>query len=103
MFGTKRVYIRVENNKIVVRVGGGYLSIDEFIDQYTPSEIEKLARQDPLKKISEKVVTYLVKKAPGGKDDPFTDYNGSPRISVISGVGIQSASPNRSSPSVKKV
>jgi Growth-Arrest-Specific Protein 2 Domain len=32
MFGTKRVYIRVENNKIVVRVGGGYLSIDEFID-----------------------------------------------------------------------
>lgn len=31
-FGSKRVNIRVENNKINVRVGGGYLSIDEFID-----------------------------------------------------------------------
>ena len=31
-FGTKRVNIRVENNKINVRVGGGYLSIDEFLD-----------------------------------------------------------------------
>lgn len=31
-FGTKRVNIRVENNKINVRVGGGYLSVDEFID-----------------------------------------------------------------------
>lgn len=67
MFGTKRVYIRVENSKIVVRVGGGYLSIDEFIETYTPSEIEKLARQagssDPLKKISEKVANFMVKKA----------------------------------------
>lgn len=54
-FGTKRVNIRVENNKINVRVGGGYLSIDEFLDQYTQSECEKLARQDPLKKISDKI------------------------------------------------
>jgi len=54
-FGTKRVNIRVENNKINVRVGGGYLSIDEFLEQYTQSECEKLARQDPLKKISDKI------------------------------------------------
>lgn len=101
MFGTKRVYIRVENNKIVVRVGGGYLSIDEFIEQYTPSEIEKLARQagssDPLKKISEKVANFLVKKAIQ-KDDPFGDYESSPKT----GLGFSSASPNRGSPSVKK-
>jgi len=38
-----------------VRVGGGYLSIDEFLDQYTPVEIEKLERRDPLKRFSEKV------------------------------------------------
>jgi hypothetical protein len=31
-FGTKRVNIRVDNNNINVRVGGGYLSIDEFIE-----------------------------------------------------------------------
>lgn len=40
---------------ILVRVGGGYLSIDEFLDQYTPAELEKLERKDPLKKFSERV------------------------------------------------
>jgi hypothetical protein len=31
------------------------LSIDEFLDQYTPVELEKLERKDPLKRFSEKV------------------------------------------------
>jgi hypothetical protein len=31
------------------------LSIDEFLDQYTPAELEKMERKDPLKKFSEKV------------------------------------------------
>lgn len=31
-FGSKRVNVRVEKDKILLRVGGGYLSIDEFID-----------------------------------------------------------------------
>jgi len=35
-FGQKRVYIKIERgNQIMVRVGGGYISIDEFIEQYT--------------------------------------------------------------------
>jgi septal ring factor EnvC (AmiA/AmiB activator) len=31
-FGSKRVMVKVEKNKIRVRVGGGFLSIDEFLD-----------------------------------------------------------------------
>lgn len=54
-FGTKRVWVRVDKDKINIRVGGGYLSIDEFLDQYTPAELEKLERKDPLKKFSEKI------------------------------------------------
>ena len=54
-FGTKRVAVKVENKNIKIRVGGGYLSIDEFLDQYTPVELEKLERKDPLKRFSEKV------------------------------------------------
>jgi chromosome segregation ATPase len=54
-FGTKRVAIKVEKDNIKIRVGGGYLSIDEFLDQYTPVELEKLERKDPLKRFSEKV------------------------------------------------
>ena len=42
-FGQKRVYIKVEKgDRILVRVGGGYMSIEEFIWQYTPEEVEKI-------------------------------------------------------------
>lgn len=44
MFGSKRIAIKIENSSIKIRVGGGYLSIDEFIDQYTPTEMEKVER-----------------------------------------------------------
>ena len=54
-FGTKRVAVKVEKDNIKIRVGGGFLSIDEFLDQYTPVELEKLERKDPLKRFSEKV------------------------------------------------
>jgi hypothetical protein len=44
-FGSKSICIMVENDNIQVRVGGGYLSIDEFIDQYAGIELEKLERK----------------------------------------------------------
>jgi len=31
-FGSKRVNVRIEQGKIKIRVGGGYLAIDEFLD-----------------------------------------------------------------------
>ena len=31
-FGTRRVMVKVERGKIMIKVGGGYLSIDEFLD-----------------------------------------------------------------------
>ena len=54
-FGSRRVAIKVEKDKIRIRVGGGFLSIDEFLDQYTPPELEKLERNDPLKRFAEKL------------------------------------------------
>jgi hypothetical protein len=49
----------------IVRVGGGYLSIDEFLDQYTPAELDRMERKDPLKKFSEKVA---IQKSLTGKE-----------------------------------
>ena len=31
-FGSKRLEIRLAQSKIMIRVGGGYISIDEFLD-----------------------------------------------------------------------
>lgn len=45
LYGTRRINLKIEKaGTIKVRVGGGYLSIDEFIDQYTPQELEKIER-----------------------------------------------------------
>ena len=32
----------------IVRVGGGYLSLAEFVDKYLPLELEKMERRDPV-------------------------------------------------------
>ena len=45
-------------------MGGGYLSIDEFIDQYTPLELERLDRKDPYRRFNEKVA---IQKTVGDK------------------------------------
>ena len=54
-FGSRRVSVKVDRGKISIKVGGGYLSIDEFLEQYTPTEIAALNRHDPLMRFSEKV------------------------------------------------
>jgi hypothetical protein len=59
LFGNKRVSVKVENANIKIRVGGGYLSIDEFLDQYTPIELDRLERRDPLKRFNEKVAVQM--------------------------------------------
>lgn len=43
MFGTKKIYCKIINGKLVVRVGGGYMGIEEFIMQYGQQEAEKYA------------------------------------------------------------
>jgi hypothetical protein len=50
-FGQKRVYIKVEKGeKIFVRVGGGFMYINDFINQYTLEETDKIARKDVFQK-----------------------------------------------------
>jgi hypothetical protein len=34
MFGSKKIYAKIMNGKLVIRVGGGYMSIDEFMKHY---------------------------------------------------------------------
>jgi hypothetical protein len=41
-FGSKKIAIKIEQSCIKIRVGGGYLSLDEFLDQYTVVELDKV-------------------------------------------------------------
>ena len=59
-FGNKKISVKVEKDSIKIRVGGGFLSIDEFLDQYTGYEAEKLERLDPVRKINERIAVRNV-------------------------------------------
>ncbi len=37
-YGKKRVFMKIEGESIIIRVGGGYLTIEEFIEQYSDGE-----------------------------------------------------------------
>ena len=74
VFGSKRVMVKVERDKIQIKVGGGYLSIDEFLDRYTPEELARLERKDPLKKFSEKVAVQ--KTIEGSPTRVMSPHNG---------------------------
>ena len=37
----------LQKGKLFVRVGGGFISVDEFVDQYTAQEVERLRRGEP--------------------------------------------------------
>lgn len=56
-FGSKRVYIKIgHNGQILVKVGGGFLTVKEFIDKFTPQELEKQYRRaDANQRVSSKL------------------------------------------------
>ena len=71
-FGSKRIMVHVRQGKIQIKVGGGFLSIDEFLDQYTPVELEKLQRNDPLKRFNERVaVQKTISEKSGVESSPL--------------------------------
>lgn len=46
LFGTKQILAKIINGKLVIRVGGGYMSADEFIEQYGKIELMKMMKDD---------------------------------------------------------
>lgn len=44
IFGTRKIYAKILNGKLVIRVGGGYMIIEEFISTYAEQELNKINR-----------------------------------------------------------
>ena len=77
LFGTRNIMAKIINNKLVIRVGGGYMGVDEFIDQY--GKIEMLKQM----------------KADGGENEEMADdilkHGGGARSSVVGNKRLMSA------------
>ena len=48
LFGSKTISAKIVNGNLLIRVGGGYLSFEEFIKQYAPNELVKLNANESL-------------------------------------------------------
>eukprot|EP00826_Nyctotherus_ovalis_P037728 TRINITY_DN3468_c0_g1_i1.p1 TRINITY_DN3468_c0_g1~~TRINITY_DN3468_c0_g1_i1.p1 ORF type:complete len:961 (+),score=382.36 TRINITY_DN3468_c0_g1_i1:222-3104(+) len=44
IFGTKKIFAKIQNDKLVIRVGGGYMMIEDFLTTYTAPELNKMKR-----------------------------------------------------------
>lgn len=44
-FGTKRIYVKVNNGVCLIRVGGGFMDVAKFYDTYSEAELLKQDRQ----------------------------------------------------------
>ena len=44
-YGSKKIAISVERGKLTVRIGGGYMFIEDFIEKYTQQELEKYEKR----------------------------------------------------------
>ena len=47
MFGSKKIYAQILNNKLVCRIGGGFSGIEEFIKSHGETELQKMKRFTP--------------------------------------------------------
>ena len=56
-FGSRRIYIKIEQgDRILVRIGGGFMHIDQFIEKYTALELEKkMQSNDVIAKFQNKI------------------------------------------------
>lgn len=41
MYGSKKIFAKIMNGKLIIRVGGGYMLIDEFLKNYAEQENNK--------------------------------------------------------------
>eukprot|EP01017_Pseudomicrothorax_dubius_P042383 TRINITY_DN6907_c0_g1_i1.p1 TRINITY_DN6907_c0_g1~~TRINITY_DN6907_c0_g1_i1.p1 ORF type:complete len:852 (+),score=329.49 TRINITY_DN6907_c0_g1_i1:52-2607(+) len=89
LFGTKRIYVKVDLDKVMIRVGGGFLSIDEFLDQYVPVELERLARNDPVRMLTNNLAVHKTVAGRGvnqiepARTTPVQYRNQSPLVSRL--------------------
>ena len=49
MFGTKKILAKIINGRLVIRVGGGYMNAEEFIEQYGKIEMMKMLKMEESK------------------------------------------------------
>jgi hypothetical protein len=69
LFGTRKIYAKIMNGRLVIRVGGGYMDLIEFVHTYSEVEMHKIENLigkgiDPYEQFENKVAEA---RSPGSK------------------------------------
>lgn len=61
-FGTKKIFVKLEQGKLLIRVGGGFMQVEDFVKLYSPVELERFSniKKEQAQKIRQ---SYLGKYA----------------------------------------
>lgn len=92
LFGTKKIYAKILNGKLVIRVGGGFMIIEEFIATYAETEMNKINKMSDdqliaLHQESESMTTQINPNAKLSmyRNTASTRKSGSPNAQIIMG------------------
>jgi hypothetical protein len=55
MYGKTKLGVVVANGMVIIRVGGGYMSLEEFLKTYTPLEMARNTRSNVYKSYEAKL------------------------------------------------
>ena len=42
LFGLKKIFAKIINNRLVVRVGGGYMNFGDFLEHHSDAELARI-------------------------------------------------------------
>lgn len=89
LFGSKKIFAKIMNGKLVIRVGGGFMVIEEFIATYAEQEMKKMQNMEAAgRSMDEDEFGAL-----SGKNKGYSSNRRSPRSGGGSAGGFASGSP----------
>ena len=100
-FGSKKVHIKILNGRLIVRIGGGYMPIEQFVQSYGANELAKMkqCKENEVKytdldeeeiQQDQKLMVY-----PNNEKEALAKENGVGEITQALGLGKPSPKPRK--------
>lgn len=84
LFGTRKIFAKIMNQRLVVRVGGGYMIIDEFLNTYSDMELIRINKMMEYEKVEVYEELKVYRKYKGDNPDAFKHIDPNKRTLIKS-------------------
>jgi len=83
VFGTRKIFAKIMNEKLVIRVGGGFMLIEEFLPTYGQQELDKINMRSQFNQgllTNVNSTTSFGSKAPSSPNRRMSPTGGAPKF-----------------------